>query len=95
MVWVWCGVEVLDFGDAAPVPPEGLIEYKGSSGYRAPEMTNFKRYRFPVDIFSLGVLSGELLQEDSRRKQPSSAEDTNAPHMRTDAGRTQMPHNTA
>ena len=88
-------MEVLDFGDAAPVPPEGLIEYKGSRGYRAPEMTNFKRYSARVDIFSLGVLSGELLQEESTSAQRSSAKDSYAPHMRTDAGRTQMPHNTA
>ena len=57
---VWCGGLGLWRRGA------GLIEYKGSWGYRAPEMANLKRYSTPVDVLSLGVLSGELLQEDSR-----------------------------
>lgn len=32
-------VKLLDFGDAAPLPPCGFLrEYKGTLGYRSPEM---------------------------------------------------------
>ena len=57
-------MEVLDFGDAAPVPPEGLLEFKGSWGYRCPEMRRFERYGTPADVFSLGVVGHELFEQD-------------------------------
>lgn len=62
-----CGMEVLDFGDAAPVPVDGLVEYRGTRAYRSPEMAAFQRYGVKTDIFSLGIVGREFVEQDCER----------------------------
>ena len=53
-------VKLLDFGDAAPLPPSGFLrEYKGTSGYRSPEMALCLPYGPSADVYSLGVVVKE------------------------------------
>ena len=60
-------MEVLDFGDAAPVPVDGLVEFKGTWVYRSPEMAALRRYGVKTDIFSLGIVGRELVEQDCPR----------------------------
>lgn len=56
-----------DFGDAAPVPVDGLVEYRGTRAYRSPEMAAFQRYGVKTDIFSLGIVGREFVEQDCER----------------------------